>query len=374
MSQSNYGSLNFKPLSTYFESILQDFKNRILDLVEGLQTGQYYINDSDNDYYEAYFLLYDIYTYLNFDIEFILPESLYDEIDGDIEAVFAVHTYQVHELIKDFKFILQKISFPFFEGFFTYDSHVYYPLVCIPFRSFNPKMLKRYTMMIVDSGINVLRGSIDYEYPYLEEFINSAEKYGSQNCLWTIPDYPFKIIEDKLTNQASCDYWKQEFLKRTDKNINHFHNIPYTIVPIQYKFKNIHSFRHSWNKYYHFSNYLGIGNLLKCRDTSFFNNILMHIYFNNKESKHVHFFGIGKPLIRKLFAFIREYNPIYSITFDTVKWSITNDKELLKINNGRFCRSSNRNLFLSVFIKNLKTIRKDLKDSIGRNLNLSDFF
>ncbi|KKM03334.1 hypothetical protein LCGC14_1775450, partial [marine sediment metagenome] len=103
MSQSNYGSLNFKPLSTYFESILQDFKNRILDLVEGLQTGQYYINDSDNDYYEAYFLLYDIYTYLNFDIEFILPESLYDEIDGDIEAVFAVHTYQVHELIKDFK-------------------------------------------------------------------------------------------------------------------------------------------------------------------------------------------------------------------------------------------------------------------------------
>ncbi len=31
--------------------------------------------------------------------------------------------------------------------------------------------------------------------------------------------------------------------------------------------------------------------------------------------------------------FIQQNNPSFSITFDTVKWSITNDKDLLKVNN-----------------------------------------
>ncbi|KKN01979.1 hypothetical protein LCGC14_1122340 [marine sediment metagenome] len=338
-------------------------------------TRRYFISKDDaEDYNSAYWILLDIYRDLDDIFESIVPESLLQEIDRDIENMF--WGTDVSLLIQKLKSVFQKITFCYFEGFFTYDSHLFYPLACVPYRSFNPKMIGRYTMMIVDSGINVLTKTEDKEYPYLEKFIESAKKYGSPNCLWTIPDYPFKVIEANLKSIREKNHWEQKFLRRTERNIKEYHEIPYTIVSIQYKFGDINSFRRNWERFYGFSQNLGVGNLLKCRNSSFFKKILQHIYFNNSNNKRVHFFGTGIPLIKDLLSFIQQYNPSFFITFDTVKWSITSDKELLKVNNGRFCRSENRDLFLTSFIDKMALIRKDLRVKAKVNkriLNIMDF-
>lgn len=245
--------------------------------------------------------------------------------------------------------------------FFTWDIDVYWDYALVPYHKFYPKMIEKYKEIIIDCGVDKWLNTKNKEYPYLEEFEQKVLKYGSKNVKFVIPDYPTDILKSKIDRNQ----YKQLFLERTERNIKRFHNLPNTILSIQYEFENFKSFKKLWNKFYDLGNYMAIGNLCKSKNQTFFLKILKFIIKNNYEDKPIHFFGIGILLFKVLCLF----NHSFKISFDTTKWSFTDDPKLRKKVGGYMCKFPYRQEFLDNYIEKLLKIESKIRSRI----KLTDF-
>lgn len=242
--------------------------------------------------------------------------------------------------------------------FYTWDIDIYYPYALVPFHKFFPKMIQKYKRIIIDCGVDKWLNTKKKEYPYLDQFEEKVLKYGSKKVKFVIPDYPTDIIKDKDERVK----WVDTFLERTHRNIERFHNLFNTILSVQYKFEDFDNFKNSWEKYYQLSKFMAIGNLCKSKNKHFFLKVLKFISENNSESKPIHIFGIGIPLFKVLCNFLKFNQIKFEISFDTTKWSFTDNPDLRKKVNGFMCKYPYRQEFLDDYLKKLDLIQESIKN------------
>lgn len=240
--------------------------------------------------------------------------------------------------------------------FFTWDIDAHWDYALVPYHKFYPKMIEKYKEMIIDCGVDKWLNSKNNEYPYLEEFEQKVLKYGSEKVKFIIPDYPTDILKSKIERIQ----YRKIFLERTERNIKRFQALPNTILSLQYEFENFDSFKNSWDKFYDLGDYMAIGNLCKSKNQTFFRKVLKFVIKKNHKNKPIHFFGIGIPLFKVLCLF--DFS--FKISFDTTKWSFTDNSKLRKKVGGYICKYPYRQEFLDNYIEKLQNIENKIRNRI----------
>ena len=178
----------------------------------------------------------------------------------------------------------------------------YWPFKLIPYPQWKKGYKKYYQKLIIDPGVNNLIGKDDY--PYINDY---PLEINDPKILWVIPDYPFDIKPDLS---------KEECIAKTWENILKWYKYPNTICSVQYYVEDIDNFKENYLMLYNYTNHIGIGNLCKSKKLTFLKPLINFVVNNNKENKHIHFFGLHKLGIKHLLSL----NPKFEVSVDSIKW------------------------------------------------------
>lgn len=192
--------------------------------------------------------------------------------------------------------------------FFT-KPYGHWPYHLIPYKIWKKGYNKEYNLLIIDCGVNGLKGK--REYPYINEYPLLNLPF---NVYWVCPDYPFDVGPD-LT--------PLECIEKSWNNIMKWKDLPHVICSIQYEFENLNSFKENYIKLYNLIKIIGIGNLCSSSNINFLKKVINFIINNNTEKKWVHFFGLNKKAIKYLLKF----NTNFEITIDSMKWDFRRFKQ-----------------------------------------------
>jgi hypothetical protein len=184
--------------------------------------------------------------------------------------------------------------------FFT-NPYGDWPYHLIPYHIWRRGYTHFFQILIIDPGVQSLKGKT--EYKYIDEYPLKT----SGNIYWVNPDYP---------SDAEPNLTPKECVEKSWENIEKWSLLPNVISSVQYEFENFKSFKQNYNKLYPIAERIGIGNLCRSKNLKFLKGVINYILSHNPDRKWIHFFGLYKYAI----IYLNSFKVPFEVSVDSMKW------------------------------------------------------